>query len=142
MFRRRFIERLRAFTSDSTYDPTHLQRLANKFREGMAKAIGVPPEWIREDVVQRWVENYVKAFVKPEYWGMVFQSPGEYEMEWLGYELGEIIKDMIKKKVDNLPPAIKSYVKRVSETTGNPEHLVLMSEPVINYARQFGCKIW
>ena len=98
MIRRRLRDRIRLFFNNPGYDPTAIERLANKFREGIAKAIGVPPEWINEERVRAWVENYIRAFVKPEYWHTVLGSPGEYEMELLGYELGELIKDSLKKK--------------------------------------------
>jgi len=139
MFRRgRFLSWLRDTATGEEYDPNHLDYLASKFREGIAKAIGVPPEWINEEKVRKWVENYVKAFVKPEYWNQVFSSPGEYEMELLGYELGELIKDSFKKKVDELPSAIKHYVKSISRVTGNPEWIVLLSKPVKEYMRKYG----
>lgn len=44
------------------------KRLAEKFRRGIADVLGIPPEAIREDVVERWVVEWSKAFVKPEYW--------------------------------------------------------------------------
>ena len=86
-------------SSDSYRDPkSDIERLASKFREGIARAIGVPPEYISEEKVRKWVENYVKAFVRPEYWSEVLGSPGEYEMEWLGHELGTIIKEASEKQ--------------------------------------------
>ena len=47
--------------------PPELRGIAEKFRQGIADALGVPPEAIREDVVVRWVTHWTKAFVKPEY---------------------------------------------------------------------------
>lgn len=44
------------------------RELMEKFRRGIADALGVPPEAIREDVLARWVVEWSKAFVKPEYW--------------------------------------------------------------------------
>jgi len=42
--------------------------LAEKFKVGISSILGVPPEAIREEVVQKWVIEWSKAFVKPEYW--------------------------------------------------------------------------
>jgi len=42
--------------------------LAEKFKVGIASVLGVPPEAIREEVVEKWVIQWSKAFVKPEYW--------------------------------------------------------------------------
>jgi|GEM_PF-4174621 len=44
------------------------QFIEQKFREGIARAIGVPVEHIREDITQRWAKNWMKAFIKPEFW--------------------------------------------------------------------------
>ena len=54
------------------------KRLAEEFRRGIASAIGVPPEAIREDLVEKWVIEWSKALTKPEYWAE-------------GYKLGEIL---------------------------------------------------
>ena len=43
------------------------RQLMEKFREGIAEALGVPPEAIREDVLIKWVTEWSKAFIKPEY---------------------------------------------------------------------------
>lgn len=42
--------------------------LAQRLKEELAKTLGVPSEAINEEVVERWVINWSKAFVKPEYW--------------------------------------------------------------------------
>lgn len=42
--------------------------MAEEFRVGMAEALGVPPEAIREEIVQKWVRNWSRAFVKPQFW--------------------------------------------------------------------------
>jgi len=43
------------------------EALAKKFREGIASALGVPPEAIREDVVKKWIVEWTKALVSEEY---------------------------------------------------------------------------
>jgi hypothetical protein len=43
--------------------------LIEKWKRGIASALGVPPEAIREDVAERWLEHWIKALVKEEYWG-------------------------------------------------------------------------
>ena len=89
--------------------PPELHRVAEKFREGIAKAIGVPPEYISEEKVYKWVVNWTKAWVKPEYWsklglaamirmrlfGEAVPLPSEDEAYRLGYEIGKIIKEAI-----------------------------------------------
>lgn len=48
---------------------TEAQRqLAEEFRRGLAEALGVSPESIRREVVEKWVVNWSRAFVRPEYW--------------------------------------------------------------------------
>lgn len=42
--------------------------LKRRYVEGLAKAIGVRPEEIREDVVERWLVHWLRAIIKPEYW--------------------------------------------------------------------------
>jgi len=49
--------------------PTPAQKtLMRRFKEGIASALGVPPEAIKEGPVEKWVKEWTKAFVKPEYW--------------------------------------------------------------------------
>jgi len=45
--------------------------LAERFKVGIAGALGVPPEAIKQEVVEKWVREWAKAFVKPEYWAMI-----------------------------------------------------------------------
>jgi len=42
--------------------------LIEKYKTSIARALGVPPEAIREDVAERWLTHWLKALVKPEYW--------------------------------------------------------------------------
>jgi hypothetical protein len=42
--------------------------LIEKWKRGIAEALGVPVEAIREDVAERWLIHWMKALVKPEYW--------------------------------------------------------------------------
>jgi len=66
------------------------KRLMEEFRRGIASALGVPPEAIREDVLQKWIIEWTKAWVKPEYWrAMKVRASVAYD---LGYELGRIVK--------------------------------------------------
>jgi len=69
---------------------TETQReLAQEFRRGIAEALGVPPEAIREEMVQRWIIGFTKAFVKPEYWAEV--APTTRQIRELGRQIGEIV---------------------------------------------------
>jgi hypothetical protein len=42
--------------------------LVEKYKRSLATALGVPVEAIREDVAEKWLMNWMKALVKPEYW--------------------------------------------------------------------------
>ena len=78
-----------------SYNP-QLEELARRFREGIANAIGVPPEYIDEEKVRRWVENWVKAWVKPEYWSKLgLSAEALRDFYVMGYELGEILKRVL-----------------------------------------------
>jgi len=50
-----------------TLSPTQ-KALEQKYREAIAKVMGVSPEHIREDISEKWLKNWMKAFIKPEYW--------------------------------------------------------------------------
>ena len=84
--------------STSGYANPKLAELARRFKTGIARAIGVPPEYISEERVRKWVEEWAKAWVKPEYWSEVLKSPSPLLVEAFGFEIGNIIKDARKKK--------------------------------------------
>lgn len=42
--------------------------LMERFATAISGVLGVPREAIREDVLQRWVINWSKAFVREEFW--------------------------------------------------------------------------
>jgi hypothetical protein len=46
----------------------HQRVLIEKWKRGIAAALGVPIEAIREDVAEKWLINWMRALVKPEYW--------------------------------------------------------------------------
>jgi len=70
------------------------KRLMEKFRTGIAEALGVPPEAIKEEPLERWIIEWSKAWVKEEYWASAI--PSDYEVYRLGKELGTILKDSLK----------------------------------------------
>lgn len=45
--------------------------LIEKWKRGIASALGVPVEAIRDDVAERWLVEWMRALVKPEYWGQL-----------------------------------------------------------------------
>jgi len=51
-----------------TFFGQDIGRLSKKYRKAIARAFGVPEEWIREDISIRWATNLAEAFIKPEYW--------------------------------------------------------------------------
>ena len=73
-----------------------IKRLAEKYREGIAEAIGVPPEAIREDVVEKRVEEWVKAFTKPEFWNVIFGN-SDHPAKEAGRQMGYLLKDLGRK---------------------------------------------
>jgi hypothetical protein len=42
--------------------PPQLRELAEKYRRGIAEALGVPPEMIKENIVTKWVTHLYEAF--------------------------------------------------------------------------------
>ena len=80
------------------------QRLAQSFREGMAQALGVPIENIKEEPIHRWIINFTRAFVKPEFIKETIAPPPRL-MKIRGQELGAIIRESIEKiKVEQEKP--------------------------------------
>lgn len=59
--------------------PPNLRQLAIKYRNAIANVLGLPPEAIREDVVVKWVQHWVHAYVKPEYWSRLRALLYSYE---------------------------------------------------------------
>jgi len=45
-----------------------LKELEERYREGIARVLGVPPSEIKESIIKKWAEHWAKAFTKPEYW--------------------------------------------------------------------------
>jgi len=62
--------------------PRKLQRLAEEFRRGIAEAIGVSPEDINPDVVEKWVREWTRAFLTPEAFRRIWghESPSKVEV--------------------------------------------------------------
>ncbi len=81
-------------TADNLSDEQ--KKLSAAFRQGMAQALGVPVENIREDVVSNWILNFTRAFVKPEHFDQTVMPP-ERQIRLFGQELGGIIRQSIEK---------------------------------------------
>jgi hypothetical protein len=73
------------------------RRLAEKFKVGIAEALGVPPEAINQEVVERWIREWTKAFVKPEFWAEAITSISDEQAYNLGRLWGELLLDLIKE---------------------------------------------
>jgi len=71
------------------------RRLAERFKAGIADALGVPPEAIRQEPVERWVTEFTKAWVSEEYWAQAVRSISTDEAYRLGVGLGEMIATFI-----------------------------------------------
>lgn len=72
------------------------KRLAEEYRRGLAEALGVKPEAIRQEPIERWIRSFTRAFVKPEYYADAIVTLTGTEAERLGNELGLILKEAMK----------------------------------------------
>jgi len=71
------------------------RRLAERFKAGIATALGVPAEAIKQEPVERWVTEFTKAWVKPEYYAEAVVSISESQAYELGKQLGEMIATFV-----------------------------------------------
>lgn len=96
------------------------RQMAEEFRRGMADALGVPPEAIREDIVQKWIVNWTRAFVKPEYWAEV--APTTDRIRALGRELGEVVRSAIpaRERLDLMKQAQPPLAEQPQRTREEP----------------------
>ncbi len=51
-----------------------MMQLAEEYKEGIAEALGVPPEDINQEEVNKWVEDWAKAFLKPAVFYQIFDQ--------------------------------------------------------------------
>ena len=52
--------------------PRKIKRLAEEYRRGIAAALGVSPEEIRPEVVEKWAEEWARAMLVPEAFRRIF----------------------------------------------------------------------
>ena len=67
--------------------PRKLRNLAEEYRRGIAAVLGVPPEYIRQDIVEKWVTEWARAFLTPEGIRMVFGHSSPTRVEAATMEL-------------------------------------------------------
>ena len=79
--------------------PRKLQRLAEEFRRGIAEAIGVSPEDIKPEIVEKWVREWTRAFLTPEAFRRIWghESPSKVEVTTT-----ELIKHILSVKKTDL----------------------------------------
>jgi len=79
--------------------PRKLQRLAEEFRRGIAEAIGVSPEEIKPEIVEKWVREWTRAFLTPEAFRRIWghESPTYVELATM-----ELIKHILSVKKPEL----------------------------------------
>ena len=96
------------------------QQMAEEFRIGMASALGIPPEAIREDLVTRWIVGWTKAFVKPEYWAEV--APTTDRIRALGITMGEIVRSALsaRERLDLMKQAQPPLADQPQRTKEEP----------------------
>ena len=96
------------------------QQMAEEFRIGMASALGVPPEAIRDDLVRNWIVNWTRAFVKPEYWAEV--APTTDRIRALGITMGEIVRSALsaRERLDLMKQAQPPLAEQPQRTKEEP----------------------
>ena len=96
------------------------QQMAEEFRIGMASALGVPPEAIRDDLVRNWIVNWTRAFVKPEYWAEV--APTTDRIRALGMTMGEIVRSAVsaRERLDLMKQAQPPLAEQPQRTKEEP----------------------
>ena len=96
-------------------------QMAEEFRRGMATALGVPPEAIRDEIVQRWIVNWIRAFVKPEYWAEV--APTTDSIRELGRQIGEMVRNVIlaRGNLDFMRQGKPQTTEETQRTTEEPQ---------------------
>jgi len=96
------------------------QQMAEEFRIGMASALGVPPEAIRDDLVRNWIVNWTRAFVKPEYWAEV--APTTDRIRALGMTMGEIVRSAVsaRERLDLMKQAQPPMAEQPQRTKEEP----------------------
>ena len=52
---------------------TTVNKLMNKYKEGLARCIGVNTDKIRDDIAERWCKNWSKAILKEEAWKRIWE---------------------------------------------------------------------
>jgi hypothetical protein len=87
--------RLRRLFGQEAYPPLTPQQkeLMEKFRRGIAAALGVPPEMISEEKLEKWVRHWTAAFVKPTYPVLVGVPMAAQVVS--GEELGKMLAELI-----------------------------------------------
>lgn len=95
-------------------------QMADEFRRGMASALGVPPEAIREEIVQKWIVNWTRAFVKPEYWAEV--APTTDRIRDLGRQMGEMVRGILsaRERLDLMKQAQPPLADQPQRTKEEP----------------------
>lgn len=92
------------------------RRLAEEFKEGMASALGVPAEAIRQEVVEKWIVGWTRAMVKPEYYAS--------EVRELGRDIAEIVRSLLSRgrvSTQEVGPGAPEPSPRPRETTERRE---------------------
>ena len=74
-----------------------VKNLAEEFRRGVAEAIGVSPEDINPDVVEKWVKEWTRAFLTPEAFRRVFGHSSPTYVELATIELIKHILSLNKR---------------------------------------------
>jgi len=78
--------------------PRKLKNLAEEFRRGIAAAIGVRPEDINPEVVERWVREWTRAFLTPEAFRRIWGHYSPTRVEAATTEMFKHIMDVMGTK--------------------------------------------
>lgn len=121
---RNFLKQTTGLTEDNLTNEQ--KKLTDAFREGIAEALGIPPEYIKEEPVMRWVLEFTRAFVKPEHLKETIIPPLR-RVRLFGQEIGQIIREGIEQ-IDNEEPEKERLIEKITKTPTPPAETIVKEE--------------
>ncbi|MEM0485390.1 MAG: hypothetical protein QXD29_00810 [Thermoplasmata archaeon] len=81
--------------------PRKAKALSEEFRRGIASALGVEPEEVNPELVEKWTRGWYRAFLTPEAFRRIFGHSSPSYIETATKKLIEYILSLKEKKVVN-----------------------------------------
>jgi len=78
--------------------PRKFRALVEEFRRGIASALGVSPEDIRPELVEKWAREWARAFLTPEAFRRIWGHSSPSRVENATRELFTYVFSMIKRR--------------------------------------------